>query len=228
VRSFLTVVVFVHSGGTLHQQFGTHPSVRHTTPHHMAAKKKGDATTTSTDTTTTTTPLQDEAAAGQEPATGNEDITIEDIAEGQHEVNLLDLGISAEDIAAMRRVDARLEEARRAKIQALQEESAEPQIITRAKGKEIILTEAERQEQYNKLQEEELCCKALQEKIRAQRLLLEKMQAPQPPQPLPKGTVATNPPRHAPSRVRTRTIPIEEISDQSEPEEEGYYRRGHP
>jgi len=86
----------------------------------MAAKKKGDATTTSTDTTTTTTPPQDEAAPGQEPATGNEDIT------------------------AMRRVDARLKEARRAKIQALQEESAEPQIITRAKGKEIMLTEAER------------------------------------------------------------------------------------
>ena len=144
----------------------------------MAAKKKGDATTTSTDTTTTTTSLQDEAAPGQEPATGNEDITVEDIAEGQHEVDLLDLGISVEDIAAMRRVDARLEEARRAKIQALQEESTEPQIITRVKGKEIMLTEVERQEQYNKLQEEELRCKALQEKIRAQRLMLEKMPSP--------------------------------------------------
>ena len=74
----------------------------------------------------------------------------------------------------MQRVNARLEEARRAKGQALQEETAEPRIITRAKGKEIMLTEAERQEQYNKLQEEELRCKALQEKIRAQRLLLEK------------------------------------------------------
>ena len=168
MRSFFTVVVFVRPGSTLCPQFGAHPSVRHTTPHHMAAKKKGDATTTSTDTTTTTTTPQDEATPGQEPATGNEDITVEDIAEGQHEVDLLDLGISAEDIAAMRRVDARLEEARRAKIQALQEESAEPQIITRAKGKEIMLTEAERQEQYNKLQEEELRCKALQEKIRAQ------------------------------------------------------------
>ena len=98
---FLTVIVFVHSGGTLHQQFGAHPSVRHTTPHHMAAKKKGDATTTSTDTTTTTTPPKDKAAPGQEPTTDNEDITVEDIAEGQHEVDLLDLVISAEDIAAM-------------------------------------------------------------------------------------------------------------------------------
>ena len=227
MRIFPTVVVFVRSGGTLHQQFGAHPSVRLTTPQHMAAKKKGDATTTSADTMTTTTPPQDEGAAGQDPPTGNEDISIEDIAEGQQEVDLLDLGISAEDIAAMRRVDARLEEARRAKRQALQEETTEPQIIMRAKGKEIMLTEAERQEQYNKLQEEELRCKALQGKIRAQRLLLEKMQAPQPPPPLPKNTSATNPPRHA-QRVRTRTIPIEEISDQSEPEEEEYYRRGQP
>ena len=110
----------------------------------MAATKKGDTTTTSADMTTT--PAQDEAAAGQNPATGNEDISVEDIAEGQHEVDFLDLGISAEDIAAMRRVDARIEEARRAKRQALQEETTEPQIITRAKGKEIMLTEAERQE----------------------------------------------------------------------------------
>jgi len=67
----------------------------------MTGKKKGDATTTSTDTTTTTTPPQDEAAAGQDPATGNEDITVEHIVEGQHEVDLLDLGISAEDITPM-------------------------------------------------------------------------------------------------------------------------------
>ena len=57
--------------------------------------------------------------------------------------------------------------------------------------------------------------------------MLERMQAPQPPPPLPKNTSATNPPRHAP-RVRTRTISIEEISDQSESEEEEYYRRGQP
>ena len=101
----------------------------------MAAKKKGDTTTTSTDTTTATITPQDEAAPGQEPATGNEDITVEDIVEGQHEVDLLDLGISAEDITAMRSVDARLEEARRAKRQVLQEETTEPQIITRAKGR---------------------------------------------------------------------------------------------
>ena len=54
-------------------------------------------------------------------------------------------------------------------------------MITRAKGKETKLNEAERQEQYNKLREEELHCKALQEKICAQRLQLEKLQPPPPP-----------------------------------------------
>ena len=86
-------------------------------------------------------------------------------------------------------------------------------MITRAKGKETMLTKAERQEQYNKLREEELPCKALQEKLRAHRLLLEKMQAPPPP---PKEMVATNPRQLGPPRVRPRTIPIEE-----------HYRRGY-
>ena len=54
-------------------------------------------------------------------------------------------------------------------------------MITRAKGKETKLNEVERQEQYNKLREEELHCKALQEKLRAQRLQLEKLQPPPPP-----------------------------------------------
>ena len=167
---FLTVVVLVQSGDTLHQQFGAHPSVQHTTPQHMAARKKRDTTTAST-----MMPSQDEAAAAQGIAASGDDISIDTIADGQHEVDLLDLGISAKDIAAMRRVDARLEEVRRANRQALQEGAVNPQMITRAKGKETMLIEAERQEQYNKLQEEELRCKALQEKIRAQRLLLEKM-----------------------------------------------------
>ena len=113
-------------------------------------------------------PSQDEATAMQGITATIEDISVDTIADGQHEVDLLDLGISAEDIAAMRRVDARLEEVRRANRQALQEGAVEPQMITRAKGKETMLTEAERQEQYNKLREEELRCKALQEKLQAQ------------------------------------------------------------
>ena len=81
----------------------------------MAGKKKRDSSAALADTmttTTTTTPPQDEAAAGQDPVAGGEDTSVDTIADGQHEVDLLDLGISAEDIAAMRRVDARLEDPR--------------------------------------------------------------------------------------------------------------------
>ena len=88
-----------------------------------------------------------------------------------------------------------------------------------------MLTEAERQEQYNKLREEELCCKALQEKLRAQRLQLEKMQAPPPPPQ--KEMAATNTRQHEPPRVRSRVIPIEEISDRFESDGEEHCRRGH-
>ena len=83
-----------------------------------ATKKKGTTGAASEDTTTTTTmtttPSQDEAAATQANGTNSDDISVDTITDGQHEVNLLDLGISAKDIAAMRRIDARLEEARRA------------------------------------------------------------------------------------------------------------------
>jgi len=56
-----------------------------------STKKKG----------TTTTPSQDEAAAPQANGTNINDISVNTIADGQLEVNLLDLGISAEDIAVM-------------------------------------------------------------------------------------------------------------------------------
>ena len=98
-------------------------------------------------------------------------------------------------------------------------------MITRAKGKGTMLSEAERQEQYNKLREEELHCKALQEKLQAQRLLLEKMQAPPPPPPKEKATI--NRQQHGLPRVRPRIIPIEGISDRSESDGEEHYRRGY-
>ena len=97
--------------------------------------------------TTTTTPSQDEAVMTQANGTNSDGVSVDTIADGQLEVNLLDLGVSAEDIAAMRRIDARIEEARRAQQQPLEAEPLERQMITRAKGKETMLTEAERQEQ---------------------------------------------------------------------------------
>ena len=96
-------------------------------------------------------------------------------------------------------------------------------MVTRAKGKETMLTEAERLEQYNKLREEELCCKALQEKLCAQHLQLEKMQAPPPP----RETATTNPRQHVPPRVCPMIIPIEENSDRSESDDEENYQRGY-
>ena len=99
-------------------------------------------------------------------------------------------------------------------------------MTTRAKGKQTMLTEAERQEQYNKLREEDFRCKAMQEKLRAQRLQLEKLQAPLPPPPQ-KEMAATNLRQHEPPRVRSRIIPIEEISDRSESDGEEHCRRSH-
>ena len=62
-------------------------------------------------------------------------------------------------------------------------------MVSRAKGKETMLSEAKRQEQYNKLKEEELHCRAMQKKLQEQRLMLEKMQAP----PLLREMATTNP-----------------------------------
>ena len=75
------------------------------------------------------------------------------------------------------------------------------------------------------MREEELRCKALQEKLRAQRLQLEKMQAPPPPPQ--KEMAAANPRQHEPPRVRSRIMPIEEISDRSESDGEEHCRRGY-
>ena len=113
----------------------------------MAAKKKGATSGASTDmtmTTTATPPSQDEAAAMQSNIINSYNVSVDTIAEGQHEVNLLDLGIFAEDIAAMRRIDARLEEVRRTQQLALEAGMSEPQMVTRVKGKEVMLSEAER------------------------------------------------------------------------------------
>ena len=59
----------------------------------------------------TTTPSQGEVAAPQANWTNNDDVSVDTITDGQLEVNLLDIGVSAKDIAAMRRIDARIEEA---------------------------------------------------------------------------------------------------------------------
>src|SRR6185503_3756405 len=123
------------------------PSRRHSPPtvwrppvgsiHHMAAtKKRGTTGATSEDTTTTTTTSQGEAAATQANGTSSDGVSVDALVDGQLEVNLLDLGVSAEDIAVMHRIDARIKEARRAQQQALEAEPSELQMTTRAKGKQ--------------------------------------------------------------------------------------------
>ena len=90
-----------------------------------------------------------------------------------------------------------------------------------------MLTKAERQEQYNKLREEELRCKALQEKFHAQRLQLEKLQAPPPPPPQQKEMIVVNPRQHEPPRLRPKFVPVEEIFDHSESDGDEHYHRRH-
>ena len=78
-----------------------------------ATKKRGTTGATSEDTMTTTmkAPSQGEAAATQANGTSSDAVSVDALADGQLEVNLLDLGVLAEDITAMRRIDARIEEA---------------------------------------------------------------------------------------------------------------------
>ena len=78
-----------------------------------AMKKRGTTGAISEDTamTTTTTPSQGEAAATQANGTSSDGVSIDALADGQLEVNILDLSVSTEDIAALRRMDTRIEEA---------------------------------------------------------------------------------------------------------------------
>ena len=72
-------------------------------------------------TTTMTTPSQIEAAATQANGTSSDGVSVDALVDGQLEVNLLDLGVSVEDIAAMRRIDTRIRgiEANPEKIEAI-------------------------------------------------------------------------------------------------------------
>ena len=86
-----------------------------------------------------------------------DDIEVEDLAEGELEVDLHDLGITAKDIQVMKRIDARLTERLRHAQQAQAGTSNAP-MTTRSNGKDRELTAQELEEQLNKLREEELRC----------------------------------------------------------------------
>ena len=93
-----------------------------------------------------------------------EDLEIEDLADGGLEVDLHDLSISAEDIQAMKRIDAHLAE-RQLQAQQAQAGTSNAAAAT-AKGKGHQLSAEELEEQLNKLKEQELRCKAMRQTIR--------------------------------------------------------------
>ena len=90
--------------------FGTHP--RFVLTHHMAAKKKPNPGVSEANASTEAPPSTDNALvpANNDNEDQGEELEVEDLADGEFEVDLHDLGISAEDILAMKRIDARLTE----------------------------------------------------------------------------------------------------------------------
>jgi hypothetical protein len=144
----------------------------------------------------------------------NEDIEVEDLAEGQFEVYLHDLGFTAEDIQTMKRIDAHLTERLRHSQQAQAATSNAP-TTTRSKGKDWELSAQELEEQLNKLKEEELCYKAMRQTIRDCLAMMQPLhQAPKSVSQAPQ-----------PQRLRQQPILIEEETYLDE--EEGEYVMPH-
>ena len=80
------------------------------------------------------------------------DTSVDDLADGEFEVELLDMGVAREDIQAMRRIDARLvERLRHARQVTTQAGPSAAAVTTRSKGKERELTAQEVEEQLNRL-----------------------------------------------------------------------------
>ena len=101
----------------------------------MAAKRKPNPGASEANASAEVPPSTDNALV---PKNNNEDQAedheVEDLADGEFEVDLHDLGISAEDILAMKRIDARLTERLRNAQQAQAGTSNAP-VATRSKGK---------------------------------------------------------------------------------------------
>jgi len=140
----------------------------------------------------------------EDHADHDEDIEVEDLADGDLEVDLHDLGISAEDIRAMKRIDERLRQA-----QQVQAGTSNAPAATRAKGKGQELTAEELEEQLNKLKEEELCCKAMRQAIRDRLVMMKPLR--QDPRPVQQELL----------HQRLCRQPV--IEDQYSDEEEGEY-----
>jgi hypothetical protein len=110
----------------------------------MAAKKKPNPRASEANASTEAPPSTDNAVVttGNDNKDHGEDLEVEDLADGDFEVELHDLGISAEDIQVMKRIDARLIERLRHTQQAQANTSNAP-VAARAKGKGHELTAQE-------------------------------------------------------------------------------------
>jgi len=102
----------------------------------MAAKKKPNPGASEANASTEAPPSTDNALvpANNDNEDQGEELEVEDLTDGEFEVDLHDLGISAEDILAMKRIDARLTEHLRNMQQAQAGPSNAP-VTTRSKGK---------------------------------------------------------------------------------------------
>jgi len=104
----------------------------------MAAKKKPNTGTSEEVNASTEAPsLTNDALVttnNDNKEDQGEDLEVEDLTEGEFEVELHDLGISAEDFQVTKRIDARLTERLRHAQQA-QAGTSNASVATRSKGK---------------------------------------------------------------------------------------------
>jgi len=138
-----------------------------------------------------------------------EDLEVKDLTDGGLEVDLHDLGISAEDIRAMKRIDACLSERLRQAQQAQAGTSNAP-AAAGAKGKGHQLFAEEIENQLNKLKEQELRCKAMRQAIRDRLVMMKPLRQDH------------RPVQQAPQPQRLLQQPVF-IKDQYSDEEEGEY-----
>ena len=153
----------------------------------MAAKKKPNRGASEANASTEALALTDNTLilANNNEYQG-EDLKVEDLAVGGLEVDLHDLGISAEDIRAMKRIDACLSE-RLHQVQQAQGGTSNAPAAAGAKGKGLQLSAEEMEEQLNKLKEQELRCKAMRQSIRDRLVMMKPLrQDPRPMQQAPQ------------------------------------------
>jgi len=125
---------------------------------HMALKKKPNPGASEANASTEALPSNNNTIVttnGDNNEDHDDDLEVEDLADGGLEADLHDLGISAEDIRAMWRINACLAERLHQAQQAQAGMSNVPAAAT-AKGKGHQLSAEEIEDQLNKLKEQEL------------------------------------------------------------------------